>query len=232
MANSGFRGVQGRYFIPLAPLLLLAAIGLPTNLGAVALGRRLPVGLAWASLAVYTAALVLSYYVTCGTALLGAGLCYLPRHKNWAPNANYSAPLAKGQSYTQQILPECNGMEEVALWMDRGSAGDKGLTRMSVRDSSDGRVLASRLLEGTDLPLGDWVAVSFPPEEDSAMREYSVTVAGEEATPVDDARVALTLMPEYPEGQLSVDGKPMDIDLVFRYGCLVGLRGILPQVGR
>lgn len=224
------QGVQGRYFIPFAPLLFLSVIGIPQLKSPSPVSGSLARGLALASFSVYAAGLVLSYYVTCGGALLQEGVCTLPAYKNWMPDARYTAPLVPGQRYIQEIQAECDGMQEVQLWIDQSSPMGRSLTEVTIQDAGDDRVLASRRLTEAELPAGDWLTIRFAPEVSSAGRTYLLAVFGKEAMPGSGARLALTLKPEYAQGQLRQDGQPLDVDLVFKYSCLVGGQRALQQV--
>lgn len=217
-------GVQGRYFIPFIPLLLLAVIGLPRRPDASAVGVGLPAVQAVAALSIYTASLVLSYYLTCGSALLQPGLCYLPAFKNWDPNARYTAPLSKGQLYSQEVVAECDGLEEISVWLDRGTAVGENLTEVTIRDTANDRILMSQLVTHGELPQGGWLTASFAQEGHSARRQYLLSLQGQGLAADNGPRLALTLKPEYTAGQLYANGSPMDVDLVFQYGCLVGIK--------
>ena len=226
------QGVQGRYFIPFAPLLFLSIIGIPRPKSPSPVSGSLPCGLALASFTVYAAGLVLSYYVVCGGALLQEGVCTLPAYKNWMPDARYTAPLAPGQRFTQEILAECDGMQDVQLWIDQSSPKGQSLTEVAIQDARDDRVLVSKRLAESELPPGDWLSICFTPEMSSAGRTYLVAVSGLEAMPGSGARLALTLQPEYAAGQMRQDGQPLDVDLVFKYSCLVGGQRALQQAMR
>ena len=109
-------GVQGRYFTVIMPLLFLALLGLlprgpRSDLPAHLVGAS--AGLAATALVLFTAGLVLSYHVPCGSQYYELSLCYQPQYKNWAPESVSSPPISSNLTLTQEIVPLCDRMTEL-----------------------------------------------------------------------------------------------------------------------
>jgi hypothetical protein len=184
-------GIQGRYYSAIAPLLGLALIGI---LG-IKPSRRAPelvAGLAIASLAVFAAGLVLSYYVVCGAAYYQPGLCYLPSYKNWSPNDRYSAPVSATTGLIQEVVPECNGLAEIRVWVDATGLPADGQTVFVARDPATDRDLARAVVANADLPPGGWLSLAFSPEWGSLNKLYLLRISTPQDAALDGARIALT----------------------------------------
>jgi hypothetical protein len=132
VASPTILGVHGRYLLPAMSTLILALVGLSAISA-----PRAPAIAAVTNLACLGTFLVgsgLSIYVPCGTRYYRTGLCYQPVYKDWAPDSNYSEPLAAEDELTQEIVPECEGMTELRIWLDASSANPFGSTAVLLRD--------------------------------------------------------------------------------------------------
>lgn len=230
VASPIIRGVQGRYFIPIVPLGLLAISGLTffRRWRAAALPVVLTTGLA---LSLYAAGLVLSYHVSCGPSYYRLDLCYQPVYKNWAPEDRYSPPLSSDLALTQEISPECDGMQEVRVWVNAGEAAPTASVRFKLHDPHLDRVLADETVPARRLPAGNWHTLAFEPQWDSSGRLYLLAIEGEHPPGSEGARISYSLRPEYLSGKLFENGEPVSHDIIFQYGCLAGLQALV-QAGR
>ncbi len=102
-------GVQGRYLIPVFPLLFLGLsdafkfrLFVPIKL--------FVVGSVIAASLFYVGGLILNYHVSCGPSYFLRGLCYQPVYKNFAPLLVSSPPISKDVTLIQEIVPVCDGM--------------------------------------------------------------------------------------------------------------------------
>jgi uncharacterized membrane protein len=227
-------GVQGRYFSLVMPLLILALAGLPLLRG------RWPVLLTrWAApaagaLAVlsFTLAVYFVYHITCGASVYRTGLCLLPVYKNWAPNERYSPPISAGFSLEQEIIPECNGLAEVRVWLDRANADPDGQTIFTLKDEERGLLLFQESIPNRSLPEKAWHRLEFEPDWSSYGQTLLLNLRAAAPDPDRGVRVSYSLRPEYPEGALYVNGEEVEQDVIFRYGCVVALekrlRALLP----
>jgi uncharacterized membrane protein len=217
-------GVQGRYFIALTPLLFLSFSEMPEWPAA---SPKLAAGLAAAALFLYALGMLLSYHVTCGTSFYTTGLCYQPNFRNWAPyNPNYSPPISGGMEYVQVIRPECSGVTELKVWVDAQGAG---ATEFLLEDPFGHRDLARKTVPNSELPQGDWLTLSFDPDWQATQKLYMLHLRGIDAPPGQGIRVAFTYRPnEYDLGNMYLNGARVDDNLLFKYGCITGLRKMLP----
>jgi uncharacterized membrane protein len=235
-------GVQGRYFTPIMPLLLLALLvssrGMSSRaaernpatqspLARIRIPSSIPAGLALFALVLYTGGLVLSYQVTCGSQYYRLELCYQPQYKNWAPEASSSPPISPAVSLTQEIVPACNGMKEMRVWVNSTGSDPSGTTTLILRAPTQQKDLVRQTFTNADIPKDNWLTVSFNPERQSDNQLYLLTLQGSSA---DGIQVAYSLKPEYLTGKLFENDTAIGQDMIFQYGCVAGLQKLL-QLG-
>ncbi len=215
-------GVQGRYFIPIMPLLFLALTGLA------ALERFRKLG-AWigsftsAGLLIYLVGLVLSYHVVCGSEYYRTGLCYLPNYKNWAPDQRYSPPISNQVTLKQEILPRCNDLTSIRVWVNSSGSAINAVTEFIVK-ANDNQVTAQRTISDHELPDGNWFALNFAPDPSSLGKLYTLTIQSDDPASVNSLKVSYSLKPEYTDGKLYENGQAVPQDMIFQYGCAAGLQ--------
>ncbi|MCX6026813.1 MAG: DUF2142 domain-containing protein, partial [Chloroflexi bacterium] len=202
-------GLQGRYFAPIAPLLALALIGI-LRLKPFRQASALATSLVVATLAFFAAGLALSYYVVCGTAFYQSGLCYLPAYKNWASNNRFSSPISTTTGLLQELVPECDGMTEIRVWVDGAGLPADGQTSFVARDPAADIDLARAIVANADLPHGGWLSLMFDPQWHSRGKLYLLRITRPQDSSVDGARIALTAREEYPEVKLTENSTPVD----------------------
>jgi uncharacterized membrane protein len=224
-------GVQGRYFTVVMPLLFLAASGLGWAQFAGGLdawasqhGRVLisaAAGLAVAALVLFTAGLLLSYHVPCGSQYYRWSLCNQPQYKNWAPESVSSPPLTSTMTLTQEIVPACDGMTELRVWVNSNGGDNEGTTTLLLRAPSREAVLEEVTHQNPAIAERGWLTVTFPPEWDSGGQLYLLKLSG---STTDGIRVGYSEKPEYLRGRLLENDIPLGQDVLFQYGCVAGLQ--------
>jgi hypothetical protein len=213
-------GIQGRYFIPGLPYLLLGLAPATPVIRRV----ELPMRIVSAGIALVAAvALGLAYHIVCGESYYTGGLCYLPKYKNWDPAAAAALTLGGDHRVTQDFEAVCNQLTEIRVWIaDRGAAPGESVV-MELKNADGGTAIASDVFLRDDLTSGDWLRLGFPPVPDSDRRRFEVSLR-----PADEARpqsiaVGWTETDEYFEGRAALDGDDLHGDLIFQYACRVGL---------
>jgi uncharacterized membrane protein len=213
-------GVQGRYFTPVMPLLFLALFDLPI-LTKIRIPIAVPVSFALAGLALYVGGLILSYQVTCGSQFYRFELCSQPQYKNWAPEAASSPALSPSLTLTQEIVPACNGMEEMRVWVNSTGSDPTGTITLKLRAPTEQKDIVDRTFTNSKITGDGWLTVTFNPEWQSDNRLYILTLQGSSA---DGIQVAYSLRPEYLTGKLFENNTAIGQDVIFQYGCLAGLQ--------
>lgn len=220
-------GVQGRYFTPVMPLLLLALVGMPAA-AKIHIPQAVPISIALGGLALYVAGLILSYQVNCGSQYYRSELCYQPQYKNWAPGASSSPPLSPAMTLKQEIVPACNGMQEMRVWVNSTGNDPAGGTTLSLRAPTEGKDVAQKTFTNSEINKDNWLTVNFNPEPNSDGQLYILTIKG---TTAEGIRLAYSLKPEYLTGRLFENNTPIGQDVIFQYGCMAGLEKWL-QAGK
>jgi hypothetical protein len=209
------RGVQGRYFAGIMPLLFLAIACLP-SLSRIRIPAQVPLILGAGSLLVYITGMYLSYHVICGSQYYTGGLCYQPNYKNWAPDELYSAPISKDLSLHQEVVAECDGMTEFRVWVDVSTSDLKGITDFSLVDAKTNREVVSSKVSNANLPEKSWYTLTFPPTWDSRGRFYLFNINTADGQ---GPRIAYSLRQEYVEGDLYENSNTINRDMIFQMGC-------------
>ena len=210
--------VQGRYFVTVMPLLFLALVCLPL-FKQIHIPAIVPIVFGVTSLAIFVTGMYLSYHVLCGSQYYQPGLCYQPNYKNWAPNELYSPPLSNQLTLTQEIVPECNGMTELRVWVDASDSDPNQVTNFDLRDVDSNRDVLHTSVQNSDLPAGNWYPFTFPADWTSHGKYYLLTITGDG---LNGPRIAYSLRQEYPAGKLYENNLAINKDLVFQTGCIAG----------
>ncbi len=213
-------GIQGRYFIPGLPYLLLGLAPATPVIRRV----ELPMRIVSAGIALVAAVVLgLVYHIVCGENFYSGGLCYLPKYKNWDPDAAEALTLSGDHRVTQDFEAVCNQLTEIQVWIaDRGATPGESLV-MELKAADGGTAIASEVVLRDDLSSGGWLRLGFPPVPDSDRRRFEVSLR-----PADEARpqsiaVGWTETDEYFEGRAALDGDDLHGDLIVQYACRVGL---------
>lgn len=217
-------GVQGRYFIPIMPLLLLAVHGFPS------LGRFQPgkfaVGLfSLAAILAYSGGLILTYHVDCGSAYYKFGVCYQPFYKNFSPLLRSSPPVSSDVTLVQEFVPVCDGLTEMRVRVNAPGNAPYGMLEFTLVDVGSGSTLTQTTVRNAELPADAWYSLRFPPDWESQEKRFALTVSG--TSPIGTGPLlAYSVRPEYPFGTMLENGIPLEDDVIFQYGCILGLEKV------
>jgi hypothetical protein len=225
-------GVHGRYFTVIFPLLLLGLYGLPriSNKLDRSLLSKVTIGITLAVLVFSSMGMYLSYYVRCGTSYFRSGLCYQPVYKNWAPNAEYFQPISSSINLTQWIIPKCNGMSSIRVWIDSAGSDSNGETEFILNDEENDAVQTDVVKSNSGLPRQDWFTLTFPVDWKSGGKWYTLTVKNPQSDSGQGIRVASSIRAEYIDAPLLVNGEELDNDMIFQYGCTAGWKALFHNV--
>jgi len=225
VGSESIGGVQGRYFITVMPLLFLALACLP-------LFKRIHAP-AWSALTLsvtglllYTAGMYLSYHVVCGSQYYRADLCHQPNYKNWAPDEAYSSPLSPTLTLKQEVIPECNGMTELRVWINAEDANPNGSTQFTLTDAQRKLDVFQVNVPNAELPDGTWYSIRFEPDWESNGSLYLLTINSQSDN---GPQIAYSLRQEYPEVKLYENDEAIQRDMIFQTGCIAGWNKLLTR---
>lgn len=216
-------GVQGRYFIPLALLLLLALPGIPWASKKLKHSYNLIWGFLLAALSLNLIAIYLSFHIPCGATFYTTGLCYRPLFREF-PGDVRPALLTAGVSLEQEIGVTCDGFAELRVWLSPSTPTGEGSTRFVLRDAGSNRVVLDTSIATLAVPTEDWYRFSFEPDWTSAGKQYELEILGTDAPAGQAPQVLYTTHPEFDLGDLSENGQLLEEDIVLQHGCVTGLR--------
>lgn len=220
---TSIQGVQGRYFVPVLPLLLFAV---PPYIATVKpklakpsaqLAKVTPLFVA-TSLLTYVVGIFFSFHTLCGIHHYTGGLCYQPQYRNWAPELHQTSPLTAGTYMRQSFQIACAPLRSIRVWTVLGDRAS-GHTLLEVQDSV-GKTVASSSVENASIVQQGWWEVEFPPIQAAISENYAILLSSDLNDPVGALSFGVTSRQEYKSGQFVINGVPAGYDLIFQYGCL------------
>ena len=232
VGSAEIQGVHGRYFSVIFSLLFLGLIRVPSvklNINRIQFAR-ITIGITILGIFLYSSGMYLAFYVRCGTAYYQPGLCYQPVYKNWSPNANYFQPVTSQITFTQWIIPKCNGMSSLRVWVDSSGSDPNGKTEFILNDEENDVVAMQAADPNTDLPRQGWLTLTFPEDWKSGGKWYTLTVQNAQSNPGQGIRLASSIKPEYVDGPLLQNGSEIENDMIFQYGCIAGWHKLYSDV--
>jgi hypothetical protein len=215
-------GVQGRYFVPLALLVLLA---LPVISWARSPGIASPGwigGFLALALSLNVVGIFLSFHVRCGSTFYQPELCYQPLSRDFS-ETRLSPFVAGDTSLAQEIQVACNGFAEVRVLLSP-SSGEQGSTRFILRDPHTGQTIIDRSIANTEISGEAWYPLRFDPDWHSGGQRYLLEILAMDTSIRQGPQVLYTTQSEFDLGVLIDNGKPLEEDIVLQYGCATGLR--------
>ena len=219
--------VQGRYFMTVMPLLFLALACLPA-FNRIRASALFPSILGVAGLLFYTGGMYFSYHVPCGSQYYRTDLCYQPNYKNWAPDDLYSPPITDQLTLKQEIVPECNGVTELRVWVNAVNADMSASTQFTLTDINDKKDLIQVSVPNSELPTGAWYPLNFQPDWESNGKFYLLTIRTDQPD-ITGPQIAYSLRQEYPAGKLFENDDAIQKDLIFQTGCIAGWNKTFPN---
>jgi uncharacterized membrane protein len=213
-------GVQGRYFIPISPLLFFAFV---RNKAFLKIKESLKSKCFMGIFCILSICVVIpayfDYHINCGNSYLQGGLCYLPKYKNWSPNSNISEPLKYEQVYEQTFLFECDPVNEIRVWVYVDEIPENESVEVQLYDSTLKTEILKKDIEKNELKKSGWLSIpvtEFYPEKDTI---YILSI--KTTNYYSNVRLGLSSRDDYKEGSLKINGISSYNDLLFDYGCLI-----------
>ena len=215
-------GVQGRYLIPLAPLVFLALPRISWTREKLAPSSKWIAVFLGAALSLNALAIYLSFHVPCGATFYTMGLCYRPLFREF-PSEVRPSPITNGVSLEQEIRVTCDGFAELRVWLRPPISGE-GSTRFILRDPARNQVVVDTSVINNTISTEDWYRLGVEPDWDSAGKLYVLDILGTAMSDSQGPQVLYTTQPEFNTGNLNENGQSIQEDLVLQHGCVTGLR--------
>jgi uncharacterized membrane protein len=224
VASQEILGIQGRYFVTLALLLLLVlASFVRTPIATGNVPRWLTAFLS-SALFLNLLGLFLAFHIPCGSTFYQTGLCYRPLFKDFPSNVRPSPPITNDLRLTQEIGVTCNGLTELRLLLIPADGQNQGTARFVLREDKSGEALLDTLLASDQVSIDDWYSLRFAPDWLSAGKHYTLEIYSANGSSDTGVSVLYTRQPEFNLGDLREGSQVLEEDIVVQYGCATGLR--------
>ena len=122
---------------------------------------------------------------------------------------------------TQEIVPACDDMTELLVWVNSPGSDPAATTQITLRASQQERDVVRKTFKNVEIPEDGWLKLAFSPEPSSAQNLYLLTLRGSSAGGM---QVGYSERPEYMQGKLFENDAAVGQDILFQYGCVTGLR--------
>jgi len=131
-------------------------------------------------------------------------------------------------SVNQSFTPACNYLNQVRVWIsDSGVADTENGISILVRDSRTNEVLTSQNFDQNSLPTSGWLNLDLPLIPESMSQTYQIILSATNSSEPDGVSLAYFDRDEYPDGDLILNAENVENDLLFQYGCSVGIHQII-----
>jgi hypothetical protein len=211
-------GLQGRYYIPLIPLLLFAILPNKPVIDQHFLKIIPVIGLVWIFYLLFLSQFR-TYYVVCGSPDLVGKKCFLPFYRSPIDDMVDPLEIKPGHSFEQTFTPHCDSIDKVRLWTSVYNKVHVGTLIVNIRDYPSNQLIDSAIIKISDITDNEWFPVSMAPVDLKPGSQLVIEVMAGKANDTDGISLGILKDGDYPEGQLMIDGEPAGKDLMFIYGC-------------
>lgn len=218
-------GVQGRYFIPLAVPLVFVLASFAWKKKLVNPSFPWVVGFLVTSVSLNLLGLYFSFHVSCGSTFYQTGLCYRPLFKDFPSNVRASQSVANDMILTQEIQVACNGLAEVRVLVNPSTASNRETTRFLVEDTATQHTVLDTSIANDQIHAETWIPLRFAPDWQSEGKQYMLKILGASDQGL---QFFYTPQPEFNLGNSYENGQLVEEDIILQYGCVTGLRKLLP----
>jgi hypothetical protein len=127
--------------------------------------------------------------------------------------------IVPGRKYAQTFTSECAGLSFFDFYP--ATYGHAITSTLSVRfkNLDADQQLFDKIIQGPDIVDSRWQRVTFDRLPDSKGKRYRISLVSANAEPGNALGVWRTATDVYAAGEASINGRPLQADLVFRYGC-------------
>ncbi len=228
LGSNAVTGVQGRYFIPVSPLLFCLFVSSIKNSGKYIsnwimtglIGVLVPLLLVFSLQTIY-----LKFYVPCGEYFYDViNTCMLP--------IGLRAEKQIGEitkPVTQTFTAGCNAITGIELYFGTYARRNRGSMHVSLRDDTSNMLVFEKEINVAKLKDNDWEAFMFPPLQNVSNNKFALTLSPRGSTRGNAVTIWSTSSDIYTQGKLT--GVQDHGDLVFRYVCLYGIMHEIRDIG-
>lgn len=219
---SGIWGIQGRYFIPFFPLLLIPFMFTPKfKINQFIIGTVLTI-----TSIICVATLFMSYHVVCGYALMMNQPCVLPYYKNWDPSTFEGVGLNNETSIKQSMVITCRQLDGIQVWVKENQSA-AGQEAYFVLETEAGEPIQSSWIQSGEMPQSGWATIKLDPPVKALNKALQFAIFVKDGTGIPGLELGIFPTNEFNRGIIVLNGKELDQDLVFKYSCADDISTIL-----
>lgn len=209
-------GSQGRYFIPFTPILFLTLIGI------FKFPKFPKLSLIYSAISLFTIitffyslGLITTYYSYCGFEKLTNKVCNLPKYKNLEITNSPEVFLNNNNSISQSFSVKCENIEGIDIYI-QSLPVEKGSIQFSLLDSNNNS-LVRKAFNSDDLKEDSYYKIDFF-EKLKTNDTYIIKFESSDLKETNSVGIGMRNDEVY-EGDLKINNKFMEGDLIFHYMC-------------
>jgi uncharacterized membrane protein len=212
-------GVQGRYFIPVFPLVLYLITSVQGRKTRSIKWPETPIIVCLATMILSFAifSVYLNFFDICGEQFFSiSGTCKLP----------HSLPVEKAigeliHPVSQTFTVECDTMQGVEVLFATYERRNRGTVMVSLQDETTGKLVVEETIRAREIQNNKWLSFRFSAIPNIRGHNFVLTLTPKGSSPGNAVTIWAT------ESDLYLQGKPTGVegdgDLLFRYVCPYGL---------
>jgi hypothetical protein len=226
VADPTIDGVQGRYFIPITPLLLIPFIRPKNNKPYLyirpIINRGILIFFSIFILGISIYSLVIAVYDPCGTQFYNiTKKCTLPLSR--VITTDQLSGEIINTNISQSIVSKCNSLTSFDILFSTYSRINTSSVIISISDAHSNYLVSRATLNSNSFKDNNWVNISFPSISNSKDRQYNISIQSNDSKPGNAVAVWETNIDIYPESNVYINGINTNKDLVVIYSCNYGL---------
>ncbi len=213
-------GVQGRYFLPLVPLLLLPLSGL-LRLSAPVLrvARGVAPALVLVTLGLYALGLGATYYTNCGASFYTGAACQQPIYKNLDKSGAPEIAIKGDISVSQTFKNTCGPIEKVNVLVKSVAPNPQGNLHFELL-TAESQPVAGMYIPASEISPLTYLALPVNPAAGEKGKIYRIRVESNTSATQGGVSIAISHTREFFDGKLLVNGQMQNADMIFRYFCV------------
>ncbi len=150
--------------------------------------------------------------------------CYASAaHQDYCPvqqNADVIlGELLPGTKFFQTFTSECANLNRIKLFLTSYDRTNTNTLNVRVKDLDAEQQLFELTIPAQEIADNQWHEIPFEPLPDSMGKHYRITLVSPDARPGNAIGIWRSATDVYPGGEALIDGKPIQADWVFQYGC-------------
>lgn len=218
---NGIWGIQGRYFTPFLPLLLIPFL----FKSPLRLPPALPVTLSTLIAVLSVGALFLAYHAICGATWFNQNTCSYPYYKNWDPSTFKAIKMDDKTVIKQDLVVECNALSQIQVWV-KSYQPVEGLQEFLILETRGGEILREVAVKSEDIPTRGWLIFDLAPTMNQRNQELQFRILSKGQGGIPQLELARFPTNEYSRGTIVINGRSYSQDLVFQYNCQDGISNL------